>query len=191
MAFNANLGTQSFKEVTVIDYTHPPVVLDLPVAAGQGELPPGIVVAMNLAGAIVPYAIDSISLGTGDGVATTFEGSFGEPLEPGTVIVTDGTQTLKDDGTGRLYGDGSGEVNYETGAIKASFAAAPAAGAEISGSAGRKIAGILIVRVDTENEDVAPVLVHGCAVKKYVVVGENPIDEETVQILRKKQIYVR
>ena len=118
MAFNANLGTQSFKEVTVIDYTHPPVVLDFAVATGQGELFPGTVVALNEAGAVVPY-------------------------DP----------------------EGTSPVNEPVG--------------------------ILTTRIDTENEDVAPVLVHGCAVRKYVTVKGNPVDDQTVRKLREKQIYVR
>lgn len=115
MAYNAKLGTQTFKESTVIDYSHPPVVWDFPVATGQGELAPGTVVALNSAGAVIPYA-------TAAGV---------EPV------------------------------------------------------------GILTMRVNTNEEDVAPVLIHGCAVRKYVTVGGDPVDDETVALLRAKQIYVR
>ncbi len=191
MAYNAKLGTQTFKESTVIDYTHPPVVWDFPVATGQGELAPGTVVALNAAGAVVPYAKDSVNLGTGDGTTTSFTGSFGGPVEPGTVVVTDGTQILRDDGFGNLYGDGSGQVNYQTGDVNASFQNAPGSGVAVTASAGRKLLGILTMRVDTNNEDVAPVLIHGCAVRKYVTVGGNLVDDETVALLRAKQIFVR
>ncbi len=191
MAYNANLGTQTFEESTVIDYTHPPVVWDFPVATGQGELAPGTVVALNAAGAVVPYDKISVNLGTGDAATTSFTGSFGEPLEPGTVIITDGTQILRDDGFGNLYGDGSGQVNYQTGDVNANFSSAPASGASITGNAGRKLLGILTMRVDTDNEDIAPVLVHGCALRKFVKVGDNPIDDETVTKLRSKHIFIR
>ncbi len=39
------------------------------------------------------------------------------PIVPGTLVVTDGNQTLMDDGQGNLVGDGSGRVNYYTGAL--------------------------------------------------------------------------
>jgi len=191
MAFNANLGTQTFKESTVIDYTHPPVVLSFPVAMGQGELGPGTVLALNEAGAVVPYEKISQNIGTGDGTTTTFSGSFQAPVEPGTILITDGTQTLKDDGYGNLYGDGSGKVNYATGDVEATFESAPANGASITANAGRRLLGILIMRVDTNNEDTAPVLIHGCAVRENVTVGENSVDGETVALLRAKQIFVK
>ena len=118
MAYDAKLGTQTFRESTVIDHTHPPVVWDFPVATGQGELAPGTVVAFNAAGAVVPY-------------------------DP----------------------NGAAPVNDPIG--------------------------ILTMRVDTDKEDVAPVLIHGCGVRKYVSVGGNPVDDETVAKLRAKQIFVR
>ena len=118
MAYNAKLGTQTFKEITVIDYTHPPVVWDFPVATGQGELAPGTVVALNSAGAVVPY-------------------------DP----------------------DGAAPENDPIG--------------------------VLIMRVNTDDEDVAPVLIHGCAVRKHVTVGGNPISDADVAKLRAKQIFVR
>lgn len=117
MAFKANLNSQTFKDVTVIDYTHPPVVCDLPVESGQGELEAGLVVAVNADGKVVPY----------------------DPA-------------------------GASPVNDPVG--------------------------ILITRVDTDNEDIAPVLMHGCAVRKSVSVNGNPCDENTVSLLRKKQIFV-
>jgi len=118
MAFKANLNSQSFKDVTVIDYTHPPVVCDLPVETGQGELEAGLVVAFNADGKVVPYD-------------ATAAAPVNDPV------------------------------------------------------------GILTTRVDTDNEDIAPVLMHGCANAKSVSVNGNPCDENTVLVLRKKQIFVR
>jgi len=191
MAFNANLGTQTFKETTVIDYTHPPVVLSFPAATGQGELNPGTVLALNENAVAVPYEKISQNIGTGDGSNKTFSGSLQAPIEPETVLITDGTQTLQDDGYGNLYGNGTGKVNYDTGDIEVTFENAPANGTSITANAGRRLLGILTMRVDTNSEDTAPVLIHGCAVRKNVTVKGDPIDNETVSLLRAKQIYVK
>jgi len=74
-------------------------------------------------------------IGTGDGYATTFTATLAnKPIKPGTVKVTDGTETLTDNGDGTLTGDqgGSGTINYVTGEISVTFANAPASGADIT-----------------------------------------------------------
>lgn len=56
MAFDAVLGKQEFKHVTqVIDFTHPPLVQAMKVKADQGELPAGLIVALDVNGEVVPY----------------------------------------------------------------------------------------------------------------------------------------
>lgn len=51
------------------------------------------------------------------------------------VVLTDGTQELKDDGAGNLTGDGTGRINYTTGQIwDVVFTAAPSNGAKIYAS---------------------------------------------------------
>ena len=64
------------------------------------------------------------------GSETVFEGNLEFiPVKPGTVEFTMDTTTIKDDGTGKLTGTGvSGTLDYETGAYKITFTAAPAAG---------------------------------------------------------------
>lgn len=68
-------------------------------------------------------AIVAEVLGTGDGATALFSGSITNTVvEPGTVVITDGTETFTDE-NGVLTGDagGAGTVNYETGAFSLTF----------------------------------------------------------------------
>ena len=118
MAYQANWQGPSFTTSTVVDWSSPAEVWDFPVATGQGTLEPGLVVAFNSAGAVVPY----------------------DPS--GTAPVNDPI-------------------------------------------------GVLTMRVDTDHEDVAPVLIHGRAVRRFVKVKNNPVDDATVAKLRAKHVFVR
>lgn len=81
-----------------------------------------------------PEQITMVTPWSGDGTTilfTTTVQSF--PILPGTVIVTDNTETFTDDGEGVLDGSegGTGTVNYQTGAIAVTFNTAPDAGQNI------------------------------------------------------------
>lgn len=72
-------------------------------------------------------------LGTGNGVKVTFSGSLAQDnIQPGTLTITAGAQTLTDDGAGNLTGDGSGTINYDTGDYSVTFNAAPASGVSVT-----------------------------------------------------------
>jgi hypothetical protein len=43
------------------------------------------------------------------------------PIQPGTISITDDTQTITDNGSGVLSGDGSGTINYTTGEYDITF----------------------------------------------------------------------
>jgi len=80
-------------------------------------------------------SVSGESIGTGDGTTTTFNATLANvPVIPGTVSITDGTETFSDNGDGTLTGDagGSGTVNYNTGAVSVTFNTAPANGAGIT-----------------------------------------------------------
>lgn len=71
------------------------------------------------------------SVGTGDGATLTFTHTLTNVSGVKTchyVTVTDGVETFQDDRNGNLVGSagGTGTVNYATGAISVTFAAAPA-----------------------------------------------------------------
>lgn len=70
----------------------------------------------------------------GDDDEDTFEFTTdNKPIVPGSVVVTDGVETITDDGDGSLTGDmgGDGSVNYVTGEVEVEFDTEPAMGAEI------------------------------------------------------------
>lgn len=74
---------------------------------------------------------------TGDGVTVMFSFTVQFPyILPGTVIITDNTETFNDDGNGTLTSNlgGTGSVNYTTGAITVTFFTAPANGQNIYAS---------------------------------------------------------
>ena len=73
--------------------------------------------------------IEEESLGTGNGTTARFFGNLSFlPVRPGTVLITDGTQSCTDDGNGNLTGadinaGGTNTINYNTGAYDFTFAA--------------------------------------------------------------------
>jgi len=186
MAVDAVVGTYEYPtpNETIFTGHHGPVVKSKKVKTGQGVLEAGLIVAASADGNVVPYGKESVTLGTGDGSATNFSGSFSNiPLAPGSITVTDGTQTLRDDGCGNLYGDGSGTVNYETGEIAVSFASAVASGASVTAEATNQPLGVLIERCDTDKEDAAAVLVHGTVWKERLLVGSSAPEAEDLKKL--------
>ena len=81
------------------------------------------------------YASDIVSnelVATADGTATTFSKTLDyKPVIPSTVTVVAGTLVATDDGNGNISGDFTGTINYDTGAVQLTFAAAPANGTQI------------------------------------------------------------
>lgn len=71
---------------------------------------------------------------TGNGATLNYSTTIQQPpILPGSVIVTDNTETFTDDGNGLLVGDmgGVGNVNYTTGFVDVTFNAFPANGQNI------------------------------------------------------------
>lgn len=108
--------------------------------AGSGQLPfaqlePytfGKQTQLSLTGYPVNYTNNVLVFGIGNGAATTFSTTLNAPVLPGSLTVTDptGSITGTDNGNGEITGTGiSGTINYATGALSVTYAAAPAAGA--------------------------------------------------------------
>jgi hypothetical protein len=175
---NANLGTQVFQEKTVAAGGHGPWNLTRKVKVGQGVLALGLILALDLAGELIPYQAGSKALGAGNGTNKDFSGTFDlKNLAPGSVTVSDGgtsPQTLADDGHGRLYGAGSGTVNYLTGAVSVSFTAAPANGDAVTAAAYNQPIGVNVHLVDTAQESAAVILAHGTVRRDALLVGASP-----------------
>lgn len=71
----------------------------------------------------------TLTLGTGDGILTTFAGTLAViPLLENTIIIDAGGQRVTDDGLGNLTGDGTGTVDYETAGVSVTWDTAPPAG---------------------------------------------------------------
>lgn len=74
----------------------------------------------------------TLSLGTGNGVQTTFGGTLvTTPVLESTVVIDANGQRVTDDGLGVLTGDGTGTVDYDTGVVSVTWTTAPAAGESV------------------------------------------------------------
>lgn len=77
----------------------------------------------------------TVTIGAGDAVVVVFTTTLTAiPIIPGTMIVTDNTETFIDDGLGILTRDGvaAGAIDYLTGALTVTFAAAPTTGTSVT-----------------------------------------------------------
>jgi hypothetical protein len=143
--------------------------------ADQGTLRAGQVISKDSDGAGVPYEDLSEVLGTGDGTTSAYAGTVtGAPLEPGSVVVTDGVEAFADDGFGTLTGDGggSGAINYDTGAVSVTFNANVVNTTNVVVTSSRKAYGVLERDIDTTAMVDGMVVIHG-------TVKENAITKNT------------
>lgn len=194
MPYNANLGTQSFNEVAVVDYSHPPIITTMEPLADQGELAPGLMASEDGNGKVVPYDQYTEVFGTGDGAVTDFTGTLSNaPVMPGRVEVTDGSETFVDDEQGNLESDagGTGTINYLTGEISVSFNSAPSTDADVQASYVNRIAGVVTLRCDTANEDAASVLEHGTVARNMLSRNGSEPTAGDIKSLRAAGIYPR
>lgn len=79
--------------------------------------------------------VTSLGLAVGDALTASWEGFLGyHKIVPGSVTITDGTQTMSDDALGGFTGDTTArsEINYETGRFLIEFPANSADGATVS-----------------------------------------------------------
>lgn len=192
MTIQANLGKQTFNEELVIAQGHDVQVLGRKLKANQGTLKAGTLVALNASREIIPYAEAEQVIGTGNAVLKDFADSLDHyPIEAGSVEVTDGVETFSDDFNGRLTGSagGTGLVNYETGAIKVSFNAAPGADAPVTATCKNRLKGVLQREVDTTKEGSGLVIAHGAVVAAALKVGGVAPSVETLDLLETMGIY--
>lgn len=170
----ANIGSVSATEVNVAVGRGPHVYRTYPIKAGHAAFPAGQIVALDHNGEMVAYdAEQSVDL-NGDGAAKDFSFELNTPLVPGSVTVTDGTESFTDDGFGTLIGDagGAGKVNYASGVVSASFNAAPADAAGNVACAYKPALRGVLNRAADETAVLGDVLVMGQADRKVLIVGE-------------------
>jgi hypothetical protein len=78
-------------------------------------------------------SVSGESLGTGDGVKTTFSGTLAQDqVKEKSLTITAGAQSVTDDGAGNLTGSGSGTINYVSGAYSVTFSSAPTSGTAVT-----------------------------------------------------------
>lgn len=175
---------------------HGAVLLAGKLAANDGVYPEGLLLSVDVTGALVPFAsISDEVLGAGDGNAKTFTATLdAAPVEPGSVVVTAGAETFADDGLGRLTGSagGSGLIVYATGEIKVTCNAAPAAAASVTADYDRLLVGVLDERVDTSADGSGHYVPHGEVKGHLLKVGKaNPVKptETLLKRLIRKGVY--
>jgi hypothetical protein len=146
MTIAGKIGSFSRDDEHASDPGHGPVIAGGLFAASQGELPVGLILSKNSAGALIPYAeeadevigtggsaatpVTSEAIGTGTGTAVVFSGALAnDDIQPGSVTITATVSaspvTITDDGAGILRGAGGGIIDYETGTYSLIFATAP------------------------------------------------------------------
>jgi len=128
MVISGNLHSGSYAQERARAESYTPLLTTvmLAVSALAGTWPCGLILGRNPAHLGVPYGPLQVLLGEGDGVNKSFVMALSE-MEPGSLSVTDGTETFTDDGCAVLTGSagGTGRVNYQTGLVRVTFNAAP------------------------------------------------------------------
>lgn len=187
MTHNGKIASLNVSTYSIRAPGHECVLMAMLMLAVQGVLRAGTIIAKNSDDKGVPYEDLSETLGTGDGSTKTFTGTMADaPLEPGSVAVTDGTESFEDDGFGNLIGSdgGSGTMIYKTGSASVTFNAAVANGTDITITAGREIAGVLDRDVDTDKAVDGAVVVHGTVKEDALLKGADAAGCETADFVR-------
>jgi len=171
----ARLGTLSYDDQRARGGGHDPVIVTRALASGLGELPAGLLLAKGTAGAVPYVEVAAEALAAGTGALKDFTATLAKaPVHPGTVVVTDGVETLADDGCGRLVGSagGTGAVHYGTGAVSVSVTVAPANGTTVAAAYANHFDGVLDEPVDTALAGSGLVVIHGSVRADVLKIGD-------------------
>lgn len=155
---------------------HTPVIQSGKLKANDGTYPTGLLLTRNAAGELVPLAVVTAEVvGVGTGALKNFTHvAAAAPIEPGTVVITDGVETFSDDGSGRLTGSagGTGTVNYKTGAIAVAFNANVVNAVNVTAAYATTPAGVLDEETDTTKSDSGIYVAHGTVDSTVLKVGK-------------------
>lgn len=192
---NANMGSIDLSPSASVGTGHPPVIYAESVKEDNGVIADGQIVAKDADGEIVPHALveGTAATGTVDGSNKTFTAALGPVLPHSVVVANDNTsaQELVDDGNGNLVGDGTGTINYKTGDLSVTFTTAPASGKTVLIDHKTQPVGVATREVDTSEEDSAPILRHGMAVREVLLRGTAAADAEDIAALESLGIYMQ
>ena len=191
---DAVVGTLNVQTRTIRAPGHDPVLSTVKLAADQGTLRAGLILSKNTEDEGIPYTDLSQVFGTGNGSTKNYSGTItGAPLEPGSVVVTDGVETFIDDGIGNLIGDdgGTGIAIYKNGSVSVSFAAAVTNTTEITATSNSEVAGVLDRDVDTTKSVAGVTITHGTVKEGELLKGSTPVAGVAAdfKLLRKRGVY--
>lgn len=176
---------------------HGPMLVGILLTADDGVYPLGLLLTRNAADVGIPLQeIVAEVIGTGDGAVEIFAASLAAalPVEPGTVVITDGVEAFADDGSGRLVGDagGTGTINYKTGAVSVDFNAAVVNAVDVTADYITAVDGVLDQQVDTSASEAGLSIDHGSCQKESLKVGavtQAAPSAALLKLLRRKGIY--
>lgn len=157
------LTTFSFGEDSIAAAGHPLVLVGKKVKTNQGDLVAGLLLGKSPTD-LVPWDTDTEVIATGNGSTKAYSGVIAHhPIQPGTLVITDGVESFTDDGLGRLTGDdgGSGTIVYATGAYSLSFNANVVNATEVEATNYNELACVNETLVDTTAEASCNGVVHG------------------------------
>lgn len=173
---NGKISTFARDDVRASAPGHGPVLQSGKLPAADGVYPVGLLLTFALAGLFKPLqAILAEVLATGDGVTKAYSVTLAAalPLEPGTLVVTDGVETFTDDGLGRLTGDagGTGTVVYRSGEVTLSFNANVVNLTNVTADYTTSADGVLDELVDTAASASGQYIAHGTCRRDALKVG--------------------
>lgn len=157
------ITTFSFGEDSIAAGGHPLVLVGHKVNAAQGDLLAGLLLGLT-ATDLAPWDEATEVIATGNGATKAYSGTIAHhPIEPGTVVITDGVENFTDDGLGRLTGDagGSGTIVYATGAYSLSFNANVVNLTDVEATNYNELACVNESLVDTTAETSCNGVIHG------------------------------
>ena len=168
---------------------HGPVLVGIVLKADDGIYPMGLLITRGLDDVGVPLQeVLAEVLGAGDGATKDFAGTLAAalPVEPGSLVITDGVESFRDDGCGRLVGDagGSGTIDYQTGDYAVAFNANVVNETDVTADYITAVAAVLDEEVDTAASGSGNGVVHGTVARGVLKVGAVAKAEPSVKVFK-------
>ncbi len=191
MTMQGRIGSFTHNAEHASNPGHGPVIVAGEFAVDLGELPMGLSMSKNSAGALIPYEeVGGENIGAGVVQTLTYAHTIGHyPIQRGSLSVTDGAEIFSDDGNGHLTGSGggSGTVNYKTGVISVTFNANPGVGQAITAGYVTEIVGVLDQNYSDAYEQSGLYIHHGTCRQDVLKVGATDRDTPSITLLKRLQ----
>lgn len=192
---NGQVGSFTRNEERAGVAGHGPVVLSGKFKANDGIYLTGMLLTRK-AGELIALVVAAAEvIETGDGNTKAFTGTLASfPVEPGTVVISDGVEAFADDGLGNLTGaaGGTGAINYKTGAYSLTFNANVVLATDVTADYVTAVDGINETQVDTSVAGSGLYVAHGTVDSTVLKIGKvNPAEPSAavLMLLQAKGIY--